>query len=194
MLHTAGTIAGGSIVPGARPLPTAASATGGAVAGEVLGPEYGGVGAMAPAAAVQGAQAAKTAIADRVAPRMESFRQAGSEPSLGQATEFNFVQGFENLLSKFPGGQGIFRKFAENQQRELGDTAKTGVSAEDAGRAIEKGVSGFLGRTKETWKKLDDQVAQKLPWGFGAAVRYVHSSRGTDHPNQRGRKKHRHSA
>lgn len=169
LLHTGGVIAGGSIVPGARPVQTAASALGGAVSGEALGPEWTGVGAMTPSAGVQAYQGAKNAIANRIQPRMEAFKQAGTEPSVGQATELNFIQGFENLLSKFPGGQGIFRKFAENQTKQLGDTAKTGISAEDAGRAIEKGVSGFLARTKETWKQLDDQVAAKIPQGSAFA-------------------------
>lgn len=163
MLHTGGVIAGGSLIPGARPAPTAAAAAGGAVAGEALGPEYAGVGALAPAAGVQAAQAAKTATAARVQPRIETFKEAGTFPSVGQATESNFIQGFENLLSKFPGGQGVFRQFSEKQQRQLGDTAKTGVSAEDAGRAIETGIKGFVGRTKAEWQKLDAQLAAKVP-------------------------------
>lgn len=165
LLYTGGKIAGGSLVPGARPVPTAAAATGGALANELLGPQWEGVGAMTPAAGVQSAQAAKTAIANRVQPRVDTFEQAGTKPSVGQATEFNFVQGFENLLSKFPGGQGVFRKFAENQQKELGDNIKTGTSAEDAGRAIEKGVQGFVAQSKDTWKKLDAEVAGKIPKG-----------------------------
>lgn len=167
LLYTGGVIAGGSLMPGARPLPTAASAASGAVAGELGGPQWTGVGAMLPAAAMQAGQAARTAIADRVNPRIEEFKQAGTTPSVGQATEANFIQGFENLLAKFPGGQGVFRKFSENQQKQLGDTARTGVSAEDAGRAIEKGVTGFLGRTKQVWQDLDNQVAQKVPADYG---------------------------
>jgi hypothetical protein len=176
MLHTGGVIAGGSIVPGARPLPTAAASVGGALASEgarqVGAPNpdaYAAVGAMAPAAGVQAAQGVKTAIADRVKPRMEAFKQAGAEPSVGQATELNFIQGFENLLSKFPGGQGILRKFSEKQQEQLGANAKTGVSSEDAGRAIETGVKGFIARTKQTWQQLDDQVAAKIPQGSAFA-------------------------
>ena len=168
LLHTGGTIVGSSLVPGARPVPTAAAATGGAIASETLGPEYTGVGAMVPAAATQAVQAGTTALANRMQPRMEAFQQAGTKPSVGQATEFNFIQGFENLLSKFPGGQGIFRKFSENQQKQLGDTAKTGVSAEDAGRAIEKGVTGeggFVSRFKATQDKLYDKLDAFIPNG-----------------------------
>jgi hypothetical protein len=170
--HTGGVIAGGSVLPGARPVQTAASALTGALAAEGANQaglpnadQYAGVGASIPGATVQGAQAVKQAISDRIAPRMEQFRQVGAEPSVGQATEFNFIQGFENLLSKFPGGQGIFRKFAEGQQENLGNAAKTGTSAEDAGRAIETGIKGFVSRSKETWKQLDAEVAAKIPQG-----------------------------
>lgn len=159
MLHTGGMIASG----GGRP--QIAPAIVGAIGGEVLGPKGAALGALAPAAASQAVGAARTAMADRVQPRIEAFKQAGSTPSVGQATEFNFIQGFENLLSKFPGGQGVFRKFSEKQQEALGNTAKTGVSAEDAGRAIEKGVSDFMGRTKGTWQTLDAEVAAKIPKG-----------------------------
>lgn len=165
MLYTGGIIGGGSMVPGARLGPTMAAAAGGAVAGETLGPEWIGVGALTPASAQQGLAAGKQALAERLQPRMEAFKQAGANPSVGQATEFNFIQGFENLLSKFPGGQGIFRKFSENQQRQLGETARTGVSAEEAGRAIEKGIKGqggFLSSTKQTWNQLDDALAAKV--------------------------------
>jgi hypothetical protein len=162
-LHTGGVVVGGSLVPGARPAPTAAAAAGAAVASETLGPEYAGVGAMAPASAVQAAQGAKSAIAARVQPRIDTFKAAGTFPSVGQATESNFIQGFENLLSKFPGGQGVFRQFSERQQRQLGDTAKTGVSAEDAGRSIEAGIKGFVARTKGEWQKLDSNLAAKVP-------------------------------
>lgn len=166
MLHTGGVIAGGSLVPGARPFPTAAAAAGGAVAGETLGPEYTGVGAMAPAGAVQAAQGAKAGIAARVQPRVETFKEAGTFPSVGQATELNFIQGFENLLSKFPGGQGVFRQFSERQQRQLGDTAKTGVSAEDAGRAIERGITGeggFVSRFKAQQDVLYNRLDTFIP-------------------------------
>lgn len=162
MLHTGGMIAGGSLIPGARPMPTAAAAAGGAVASETMGPEWTGVGAMTPASASQAAAAAKNAIASKVAPNVKTFEEAGTSPTVGQATESNFIRGLENLMAKFPGGVGVMRKFADRQQAEMGARTRTGVSAEDAGRAIERGVGGFMARTKETWKRLDDELAAKV--------------------------------
>ena len=163
LLYTGGAITGGSLVPGSGVKSTLAAAGGGALANEFLGPEWTGVGAMLPAAAGQAATAAKNAVANRVAENQRTFREAGTEPSLGQATRNSFFQGLENLASKFPGGAGVMRRFVEGQQRQIGEKLSTGVSAEDAGRAIERGTTGFLARTKQVWQSLDEQVAAKIP-------------------------------
>lgn len=165
MLNTGGMIAGGSMIPGAGVKSALTAAGGGAVAGEVLGPEYVGVGAMTPAAAGQAAAAAKNAAAAKIAPNAEAFKQAGTTATVGQATESNFLRGLENLITKFPGGVGVMRNFTERQQAQMGASTKTGVSAEDAGRVIEKGITGeagFLDRTRGTWQKLDQQMADKI--------------------------------
>lgn len=62
MAYTAGMIGGSSVVPGAKVLPTAASAASGAIAGEVLGPQWAAPASMVPAAAraVMGAPKAPT--------------------------------------------------------------------------------------------------------------------------------------
>lgn len=170
MLYTGGVIAGGSMVPGARPVPTGLAAAGGALAGEALGPEWVGVGALAPAAATQAGIWMKDAIASRVAPNVQTFRQAGTEATVGQATESNFIRGLENLMAKFPGGVGVMRKFADRQQAEMGAKTRTGVAAEDAGRAVEKGITGeggFIARFKQgqdtLYNKLDAYIQPSTP-------------------------------
>ena len=170
MLYTGGMIAGGSMVPGAGIKNTAAAATGGALAGEALGPEWTGVGAMLPGAGTQAVAARKNAIAAKARPVVDTFKQAGTMPSVGQATDNVFLHGLENLAAKFPGGSGIMKSFIEGQQNKMGMKARTGVPAEAAGRAVEKGVTGeggFLERTKKTWQMLDDAVAEKIPPSFG---------------------------
>lgn len=166
MLHTGGAIAGGSMLPGAGVKPALAAATSGALAGEALGPEWIGPAAMAPAAGMQAARTAKGAIAAKGAPQLETFKQAGTMPSVGQLTQSDFFHGLENLAAKFPGGAGVMRNFIVNQQKQFSEKARTGVPTETAGRAIESGItkeSGFLDRTKATWKMLDDAVAAKIP-------------------------------
>jgi len=121
---------------------------------------------MAPAAASKAATSVKNAVAARVAPIVDTFKQAGTMPSVGQATDNVFLHGLENLAAKFPGGSGIMKAFIENQQKQIGMAARTGVPTEAAGRAIEKGVTGqggFLDRTKAAWNMLDATVAAKIP-------------------------------
>lgn len=174
MLNTAGVIAGGSMVPGGGIRNTAAAAAGGAVAGEVLGPQYAGVGAMVPAAASQAASAAKAVIANpqTVQKNIDTFKIAGTSPDVAQATDSNFFRGLTNVVGRVPGGQGVIAKFRELEQKALGKSAETGVSAETAGRSVQKGITGeggFLERTKEEWTNLDNAVAAKVPKGAATA-------------------------
>lgn len=174
MLNTAGVIVGGSVVPGAGVKNTLAAAGGGALAGEVLGPQYAGVGAMLPAAAAQAANAAKATVANpqTVQKNIDTFKTVGATPDVAQATDSNFFRGLTNVVGRVPGGQGVIAKFREQEQKALGNTAETGVSAETAGRAIQKGVTGeggFLERTKDQWVKLDNEVAAKVPKGTATA-------------------------
>lgn len=174
MLHTGGTIAGVSALPGAGVKSTLTAAAGGSIAGEVLGPEWEGVGAMTPQAAARTASAAKAAVANpqTVQRNQETFKTAGTTPDVAQATDSNFFRGLTNVVGRVPGGQGVIAKFREQEQEALGKSAKTGVSAESAGRAIKEGITGdggFLDRTKQTWVKLDNEVAAKVPGNVGIA-------------------------
>lgn len=171
-LHTGGTILGASAIPqpggvAATARSAVPSAIGGATA-EQIDPRLTGLGAMTPAVASQVAANAKNAIAAKTAPIVETFKQAGTMPSVGQATDNVFLHGLENLASKFPGGAGVMKSFIERQQKQIGDTARTGVSTEAAGREIEKGITGgggFLETTKKAWLDLDKKVAEKVPAG-----------------------------
>jgi len=166
MLHTGGEVAGGSLVPGARPISTVAAALGAATAGEAFGGEWAGIGALGPSIAVTGAAAAKDRIASTLAPRIASYTAIGTSPSLGQATGNTFLQGLENVVAKIPGGTGVMKRFREGQQEVIGAVARTGVSGEAAGRAIERGITGeggFLARTKAQWQQLDAALSAKVP-------------------------------
>lgn len=166
MLHTGGTIAGGSMVPGARIGPTAAAAVGGAVA-EQIDPRLTGLGAMAPAVATQAGRNIKGHFAGNAAENVKTFEKAGVTPTAGQATESGFFRGLENLISKFPGGTGVMRKFSEEQQIGIGNAARrSAVDAETAGRSIEKGVTGeggFMDRFRATQDKLYGDLDKHIP-------------------------------
>jgi hypothetical protein len=168
MLYRGGTVAGGSMLPGSGVGRTAAAAAGSAAAEQALGPEYAGIGAMVPGAVTHAASAAKVAIANpqTIQENQRIFAKAGTTPDVAQATESNFFRGLTNVVARVPGGQGVISKFREQEQKALGDSAQTGVSAEAAGRTIKSGITGeggFLERTKNEWLRLDNAVAAKIP-------------------------------
>jgi hypothetical protein len=161
MLHTGGMIMGSG---GRR---AAVPAVAGATAEQVLGPEWIGPASMTPAAVSQAASAVKTAVANpqTVKSNLETFKEAGTRPDVAQATDSNFFRGLTNVVARVPGGQGVIAKFREMEQKSLANTAKTGVSAETAGRAIQKGITGeggFLERSRAQWQALDQKVADKI--------------------------------
>lgn len=120
-----------------------------------------GLGAgVATPAAISGV---RNAISARTTPNVEAFRSAGAEPSVGAATNSRFLQGLENLVAKLPGGQGVMQRFHSETQKHLGSKVRTGVTAETAGRTIERGVDKFLHRTKERFSQLDARTAEKIP-------------------------------
>jgi len=144
-----------------------APAVGSIVAERALGPEWAGVGALAPAVVGRAASAIKSAVAnpETVQQNINTFKQVGTTPDVAQATDSNFFRGLTNVVGRVPGGQGLIQKFREMEQKALGRAAETGVSAEQAGRAIEKGVTGeggFLERTKLQWQALDQKLADKV--------------------------------
>lgn len=152
----------GGFIPGGA-IPAVAAQ----IAEETLGPEWAGPASLTPAAIAQAGRNVKAAVADpqTVQQNVETAKRAGTTPDVAQATENNFLRGLTNVISRFPGGQGIITKFRENQQEQLGAAARTGVSAEKAGRAIKEGVAaegGFLDRTKATWQQLDYELSQKV--------------------------------
>lgn len=137
------------------------------VAEETLGPQWAGPASLVPSAASQTGRAIKETVANpqTVQQNVQAAKTAGTTADVAQATENNFLRGLTNVIGRFPGGQGIITKFKERQQEQLGATARTGVSAEKAGRAIKEGVTGeggFIERTKATWTQLDDAMAQKV--------------------------------
>ena len=143
-------------------------AVGSIIAEKTLGPEYAGVGALVPGAVTQAVQAGKAALANpaTVKENVDTFTKVGRSPDVAQATDSNFFRGLTNVVARVPGGQGVIAKFREMEQKALGKAAETGVSAEAAGRSIQKGVTGeggFLERTRAKWQQLDNEVAAKVP-------------------------------
>ena len=137
------------------------------------GPAGTGAGAAARAGARgmvrggrQGRQRAQQAIED-----LEPF---GVSPSVAQASGREWVKGLENILSKTPGGAGIFRKRAA----DAADRVQAGIKAradklaqgradpEMAGKMVKRGIEeGFIPQFKDKSGALFSKLQQRMPAG-----------------------------
>ena len=108
----------------------------------------------------------------QVAQNIQAFEQAGDSPSVGQATQNRRMQATESLLSRTPGGAGVMARRAESQAANLGQGLEAQASklaprssAEQAGRAIERGVRGeggfveqFKAKQSQLYGELDQHI------------------------------------
>lgn len=157
------------------------SAAGGAVREDGGGPVAqalaGFAGGLAPAAirsgipalvrgGVRGGESNRQALVQAI----DDFDAVGATPSVGQGTGSWTRQGAENVLSGGPTSGGVMRRFAEQQNEDIGEglgelsnqLAKN-ISGERAGRAIERGVDTFSKNTAAMRKALYWQADQHIP-------------------------------
>lgn len=103
-----------------------------------------------------------------------AFRTAGAGvPSLGQATEGRVGRGLEALLARTPGSSGVMARASESQQqgmgqrvRQVADSLSTRASPEQAGRGIERGITGpggFMSSFRRSAADLYNRVDQFMP-------------------------------
>lgn len=106
--------------------------------------------------------------------RTKTFQEAGAtNPSVGQVTGSRVSQALESALSKVPGSAGVMAKAAEKESAEIGqkateiaDRLSTIGTPANAGRAIEKGISGengFIPRFKQAQTSLYDKLDKFVP-------------------------------
>lgn len=113
----------------------------------------------------------------RTGENINAFEDAGATPSAGQATQSRRIQAAESLLSKAPGGAGVMTRAAENQAQKIGgaieklaSTLSPKATAEQAGRAVTKGISGeggfvesFKKKQGELYDSLDKHISSSAP-------------------------------
>jgi hypothetical protein len=123
----------------------------------------------------------------RTADNIQAFEDAGTTPSVGQATGNRRMQATESLLSKTPGGAGVMSATAEGQAADIGAglerqaaTLAPRSSAEQAGRAINQGVEGFSRYVAQGADQLYTAVDQHIPADTPIAIantqRYLNQS------------------
>lgn len=140
----------------------------------------GTAGALAPGAARAGAASAVRGLVrggeagrQRMEQNIQTFEDAGTTPSVGQAAQNRRMQATESLLSRTPGAAGVMANKGEALARDIGtridDLAgrlSSAASGEEAGRAITRGITGEKGFA-ETFKakgsELYDQLDRSIP-------------------------------
>lgn len=120
--------------------------------------------------ALRGGETGRKVVEDNIA----TFNRAGTQPTVGQATQNRALQGAESLLAKAPGSSGVMAKKANEQQAQIGarveeiasDLAPRSSSTR-AGRAIQQGIAGeggfvdtFRAKSKQLYDKLDLYIPQ----------------------------------
>src|SRR3990167_6410068 len=171
----------------AQPVAQAVSgATGAGAAGMVR--ESGGgegaqmaagiVGSMAPVMAGQVPNMTRRVIrgpggAGRVAENIDTFKQAGTAPTVGQATQRRGPQAVESFLSRSPGSAGVINEKATAQADDIAQTieeiAGRSGGRVSVGKSIKEGVGtfaeGFKAKAAELYDAIDNVVQPSRPIG-----------------------------
>ena len=124
-----------------------------------------------PAATSAGLRAAvRGTSGDNMQRTIRDFTQAGTMPSVGQASGNWAAQGAENLLAGGPTSAGVMGRAAERQADEIGagirgmaDNLSPNASGERAGAAISSGIDQFRRNTGAVKKALYWQADQLIP-------------------------------
>jgi len=150
---------------GAGPIGQAAAGIAGSLAPSVAPLSGAGLRAVGRAGATQ----------EQIRKNIETFAQAGTTPSAGQATGKTVIQGLESSMGRIPGSIGVMRGKAVSQQAEVGEKVKQ--MAEElsrvkeptvAGAGIQRGVEDiFVPRSRSIesglYNKLDEYIPKFKP-------------------------------
>ena len=146
---------------GAGPIGQAAAGIAGSLAPSVAPLSGAGLRAVGRAGATQ----------EQIRKNIETFAQAGTTPSAGQATGKTVIQGLEGSMGRIPGSIGVMRGKAVSQQAEVGEKVKQ--MAEElsrvkeptvAGAGIQRGVEDvFIPRARAIESGLYNRLDESIP-------------------------------
>lgn len=178
-----------ALAPG-RPLPAVASGVAGSNAAQLAAEQGSGPGAQALAGFAGGVVPSGVRVLaaggtkgllrggeegrQRVEENALAFKDTGTTPSVGQATESRVARATESFLSRSPGSAGRIAAKADTQGAEIGTMVEkiaTSLSpkssGEQAGRAIQRGVTGeggfvqqFKTKQEALFNELDKHIAK----------------------------------
>ena len=146
---------------GAGPIGQTAAGIAGSLAPSVAPLSGAGLRAVGRAGATQ----------EQIRKNIETFAQAGTTPSAGQATGKTVIQGLESSMGRIPGSIGVIREKAVSQQAEVGEKVKQ--MAEElsrvkeptvAGAGIQRGVEDvFIPRARAIESGLYNRLDESIP-------------------------------
>lgn len=140
-------------------------------------PGWSILASMGPQAAVTGGAAA-TRLAARggdagraeMLARMEEFRRAGIDPTVGLATGNRRTQAVESLLAKTPGGAGPMAAKVAAMQEQAADAANavrdrvsTTYGPVAAGETLKQGITGYREQQQRIYQVMQDRALQLIP-------------------------------
>lgn len=118
-----------------------------------------------------GRVAGNTGTTNEIAMAVDDLGRFDASPSLAQATQSQFLDGVESIISKTPGGAGRFRKVvvdttervANSLEKQVFDLTGRVVDPEFVGRVVQRGIDnplgeGFVQRFQITAGKLYDNI------------------------------------
>ncbi len=128
---------------------------------------------IATQVAMRGGEAGRQQVANNIS----DFANAGTTPTVGQATQNARTQGMESLLAKTPGAVNVMKGAAQRQADQvsggldnLANGLSPGADSGAAGNAIIQGVGGpggFVERFKQAssnlYNNLDKYIPQNTP-------------------------------
>ncbi len=124
--------------------------------------------------------------------RLKNFVDAGVSPSLGQVTQNQGIQTVEMVLANIPGGSGVYAKFAQTAQDDLGkfstniakklinkplpaNTILVGRTVKDGIKSGVNSASSFTGRFQSRanvlYKEVDNFVKPDAPISMNGTIK-----------------------
>jgi hypothetical protein len=96
------------------------------------------------------------------------FADSGIDPSLAAVSNSPFIKVADSALQKTPGASGVMSRRAEDTLSQVSGKlddlgANKGVTPQEAGEVLGKGVSGYVQRFKNTANSLYKQVDARIP-------------------------------
>ena len=129
-----------------------------------------GAASSAGSAAVRGTVRGGEAGRQRYVDRLQAFEDAGTTPSVGQASGNRVMQQVESGLANVSSSAGVMDRAAEREAREIGAKVERlanervpNANATKAGLSVERGLKNFVQRFRDEQDFLYEKLDRYIP-------------------------------